>query len=319
MGCGNTVTLSLFAMTLLGTAAIASAQDIEVSTPQETVAVEAGHRVDIPIVVTNHGATSSELELLLPPTSGDYTFQQLSEPDCGPIVPAPDFPGWTEFSIAAIAAGGTRSCTIRADRGAAEINNGFAAWILAGYGTTVQFALGTFVDISYSGEKVASSTDADGTIHATFRLQVSNDSAIDVANVLIALGPDCVEWPIVIETDFPGGCVAADLGCPYEGSGPGTLMPELAPGMTASCLVRYIAPPDADLDVQTGLSAGLMNAVTGGYIGDDNYSNNVAVLDLRPSGALSPESTPTLSWWAILALIFALTAITVGFRRTTRR
>ncbi|HEV7489982.1 MAG TPA: hypothetical protein VGO25_04195 [Rhodanobacteraceae bacterium] len=317
MGCANTVTLGLLATTLLGTAAIAYAQDIEVSTPQGSVAVEPGYSVDVPIVVTNHGAASSELELLLPPTPGDYTFEQLSQPDCGPIVPAPD--GWTEFSIAPIAAGGSRTCTIRVDRGAAEINNGFAAWILSGYDTTVQFALGTFVDISYSGERVASSVDADGTIHATFRLQTTNDSAIDVADVLIALGPECGGWSIAVDTDFPGGCEATNIGCPFGGSGPGALMPVLEPGMTASCLVSYTAPPNVDLDVETFLSAGLMNAATGGYIGDDNDSNNVAVLNLRPSGALSPESTPALSWWAMFALILALTAITAGFRRTARR
>ena len=71
---------------------------IGVSTPQPYVAVEPGESVDVPIVIANNNSTaSSTLTFVLTRTIDAYTFEQRSEPECGPIGPSATFTDWTEF------------------------------------------------------------------------------------------------------------------------------------------------------------------------------------------------------------------------------
>src|SRR3954464_15604723 len=126
----------------LAAATAATAQTYEASIPDTTIEVEPGESVDIPVMIVNHdGSASPELHLVLTDPIGDYTFEQLSLPDCGPIVPSTTYSGWTESTIAPIPAGGTRTCTIRATRDPGEINNGFIDWIVAESQSWIRFRI----------------------------------------------------------------------------------------------------------------------------------------------------------------------------------
>jgi hypothetical protein len=258
-------------------------QGIDVSTPQAHVAVEPGQSVDVPILIANHNSTDSPtLTFVLTLTIDAYTFEQRSAPDCGPIGPDPANPGWTQFSIAPIAAGAARTCTIRVTRGPNEINNTFIDWVVAETDSWVFFDLGTYVDVSLTGTKLDAFRTPDGTVHATYRLEAHNNAGtIDVAPVGVELGSNCIPEPVAIDTGFNGACEGFTTYCGFGGSGSGALLPAVAAGASSSCLVRFSAPPGVDPSIAAGFGA-LFNAETGGLIGDDATDNDLVVLDLEP-------------------------------------
>ena len=308
----------LAAAALLGLGATASAQDVEVSTPDTHVAVEAGQFVDVPLLIVNRDTTASpEVHLILTGTPGNYTFEQQSAPACGPIGPSSVYSTWTEFAIAPIPAGATRTCTIRVHRDPAEINNVHIDWFIQESDSWVYFQLGTFVDIGVTATDVGTSIGGDGTIHATFRLDIRNDGAIDADNVIVGLGPTCVPPPIVVDTSLPGGCTAESIPCGFGGGpGAGVRMPVIPARASQSCLVRFTAPAGVDPHVQAYLvTDAIMNPATGGTMGDDDSSDDRPLLDLRPNGGPAAFLAPTLSPWSILALVLVLIAAGAGFRR----
>jgi hypothetical protein len=268
----------------LAAATAAAAQTYEASIPETMIAVEPGASVDIPVTIVNHdGSPSPELRLVMPEPIGDYTFEQRSLPDCGPIVPSTMYAGWTESSVAPIPAGGSRTCTIRATRNAGEIDNGFIDWFVQESQSWIYFKLGTFVDIAIAATKIDAYRTPDGTTHAIYRIEGFNTSAIDTENVLIALGPACTPNGIAVDTDA-GGCSSAHIGCGFGGSdAPAATLPPMAAGASASCVVRFDAQRGADL---SGAAAALVpyiqNATTGGLMDDDNPDDDVAPLDLQP-------------------------------------
>jgi hypothetical protein len=268
----------------LAAATAATAQTYEASIPDTAIAVEPGESVDIPVAIVNHdGSASPELHLVMPPPVGNYTFEQLSLPDCGPIVPSTTYSGWTESTIAPIPAGGTRTCTIRATRDAGEIDNGFIHWAVGESGSWISSRIGTFVDVAVSAMKIDAHRSPDGTTYATYRIEGQNTSTIDIENVTIQLGSVCVPSGISVETDF-GGCSAGRLSCAFGGSdAPAAILPPIAAGSSASCLVRFAAQPGADLSgTAAALAPYIENAATGGLMDDDNSANDIAPIDLEP-------------------------------------
>jgi hypothetical protein len=318
----TTRTRTLLGASLIGLAAAASAQDVTVTTPQAYVAVEPGQHVTVPLVFVNHGAAASPaVHLILTDDANDYAFEQASEPDCGPIVPSTTFAGWTEFEVAPIAAGATRTCSIRVDRGAGEVNNADIDWFISESPSWVYFGLGTFVDIAITGSKVASSVDDDGTIRATFRLNAHNAGAVATDGVVVGLGPTCVGSAIAVDTDFEGGCAADNVACGFTGGpAPAARLPVIAPNASESCLVRFTVPAGTDPEVHAYLAAeSLRNAANGGYIDDTDPANNQPLLVLSPTGSLSAIALPSMSAWSLTALALALAAVASGFRRRSRR
>jgi hypothetical protein len=266
----------------LGATNALALQGIDVSTPQQHVAVEPGYSVDVPILIANHNSTvSPPLTFVLTDTSLAYTFEQRSAPECGPIGPDPADPDWTQFAIAPIAAGATRTCTIRVTRDPNEINNTFIDWVVSETDSWVYFDLGTFVDVSIAGTKLDAFRTPDGAAHATYRLEVHNAGTIDVAPVGLALGSACPPSRIGVDTDFPGACEGITTYCGFGGSSPGAQLPAVAAGASSSCLVRFSAPLGVDPSIAVGFGA-LYNAETGGFIGDDATDNDMAVLDFAP-------------------------------------
>ena len=279
-----TLSAPILLIGFLGAAATAGAQTYEASVPDTTIAVEPGGSVDIPVTIVNHdGAESPELHLVMPSPIGDYTFEQRSEPECGPIVPSTTYEGWTESTIAPIAAGGARTCTIRATRNAGEINNGFIDWVVEEGGQSwIYVKLGTFVDIGIAATKIGAYRSADGTTHASYRIDARNASAVDAENVTIQVGSACAPSGIVVDVD-PGMCSLGQLDCGFGGAAaPTAIVSALAGGATASCIVRLSAQPGADLAGAAALVPSIENAVTGGFMDDDNPDNDVAPLDLQP-------------------------------------
>jgi len=288
-----TFTYGLLVAASLGTTNALALQGIDVTTPQAYVAVEPGESVDVPILITNHNSTASPtLTFVLTETSLAYTFEQRSQPDCGPIGPDPANVGWTQFSIAPIAAGATRTCTIRVTRGPDEINNTFIDWVVAETDSWVYFDLGTFVDVSLTGTKLDAFRTPDGATHAIYRLEAHNAGTIDIAPVGVALGSTCTPEPVAVDTGFNGACEGITVHCGFGGSGPGALLPAVAAGASSSCLVRLSAPPGVDPSIAAGFGA-LYNAETGGLVGDDATDNDLAVLDFAPlQHGHSIHSTP---------------------------
>jgi hypothetical protein len=271
----------LIAVATLGATSALALQGIEVSTPQQHVAVEAGHSVDVPILIANNNSTASPaLTFVLTQTIDAYTFEQRSEPECGPIGPHPTYAGWTQFSIAPIAANATRTCVIRVTRGANEVNNTYIDWVVSETDSWVYFDLGTFVDVAITGTKLDAFRTPDGRAHALYRLQAHNAGAVDVAPVGVALGSICAPEPVAIDTGFDGACEGIVLECAFGGSGSGALLPVVAAGASSSCLVRFSVPPGVDPSIAVGFAA-LFDAETGGLIGDDAAGNDTAVLDLE--------------------------------------
>lgn len=277
----------------LGATNALALQGIDVSTPQPHVAVEPGDSVDVPIVIANSNSTDSPpLTFVLTLTIDAYTFEQQSEPECGPIGPSPTFSDWTQFSIAPIAANETRTCVIRVTRGANEINNTYIDWFVSETSSWVYFDLGTFVDVSIAGTKLDAFRTSDGASHTLYRLEAHNAGTVDVAPVGVALGSICTPEPVAIDTGFNGGCEGIRLYCGFGGSGSGVLLPAVAAGTSSSCLVAFSAPRDVDPSIAVGFGA-LFNAETGGLIGDDATGNDLAVLDLEaPQRGHSAHSTP---------------------------
>jgi hypothetical protein len=272
----------LIAVASLGATNALALQGIEASTPEQHVAVEPGHSVDVPILIANNNSTASPtLTFVLTQTSDAYTFEQGSEPDCGPIGPSPVYSGWTQFTIAPIAANATRICVIRITRGTNEINNTYIDWFVSETDSWIYFDLGTFVDVSIAGTKLDAFRTPDGTTHALYRLEAHNAGAVDVAPVGVALGSICTPEPIAIDTGFDGACEGEVVECGFGGSGSGALLPAVAAGASSSCLVRFSVPPGVDPSIAVGFAA-LFNADTGGLVGDDATGNDLAVLDLEP-------------------------------------
>ena len=255
-------------------------QGIDVSTPQRHVAVEPGDSVDVPILIANNNGTDSPaLTFVLTDTFDAYTFEQRSEPECGPIGPSSTFGDWTQFSIAPIAANETRTCVIRVTRGANEINNTYIDWFVSETSSWVYFDLGTFVDVSISGTKLDAFRTPGGT-HATYRLEAHNAGTVDVAPVDVAVGTSCTPEPIMVDTSFEGACEAVTINCAFGGSGAGARLPEVAAGTTSSCLVRFFVPSGIDPSIEAGFGS-LFNAETGGLVGDNDAGNDMTVLDLE--------------------------------------
>jgi len=272
----------LVAATLFSTDALAL-QGIDVSTPQAHVAVEPGDSVDVPILIANNNSTASPtLTFVLTLTIDAYTFEQRSEPECGPIGPDPAYAGWTQFSIAPIAANATRTCVIRITRGANEINNTYIDWVVSATDSWVYFDLGTFVDVSLSGTKISAFKSPDGITHATVRLEAQNAGAVDVAPIDVSLGSVCPPSHVAVETDFPGGCEGVTIECPFGGASPGAKLPAVAAGGSSSCLVRFAVPPDVAPTELAGFGY-IFDAQTGGLVGDDNPDNDTITLDLTPA------------------------------------
>jgi hypothetical protein len=279
------MTRRFVAAALLGSTA-ALAQDITVQFPGTQLAVEPGQSVDIPIVITNSGVIPTQpTQLVMPgPVVGGYTFEQLSAPDCGPIGPSTIAPDWTESTIGPIPGLTTLTCTIRATRAVDAIDNGFGDWFVEGTNDWYLFQLGTFVDLGIVATKIDAYRGPDGSTHATYRFEVNNASAIDVDNVVIQLGQECVGQPILVDTGS-GGCTQGQLSCSFGGApAPTAILPSVAAGASASCLVGFTAPPGANLTgtVAALFGAAIQNADTGGIMADDNPANDIAPLDLEP-------------------------------------
>ena len=284
----RTVFIPACAAALLAAANAASAQNFTAGTPDSTIAVEPGQSVDIPVVIANNDDVESPtLHLVFTDPVGNYTFEQRSAPECGPIGPSSFYTNdWTVSAIEPIPAHGTRTCTIRATRDPNEINNGFMDWFIQENGDSFfSFQIGTFVDIAVSAMKVSAYRSADGMTHATYRIEAHNASAIDTENVTIQLGPACVGPQVFVDTDG-GGCMPGHLECGFGGADAASAMlPSVPAGESASCLVAFTALPGADLTENVAALAGgaIQNATTGGIMADDNPDNDIVPLDLRPS------------------------------------
>ena len=304
--------------TALRLVALASVQDLVVTSPDFYVPVEPGQHADIPLVFTNQGdEASSEALFVITASGASYTYEQRSQPECGPIGPSSIAPTWQEFTVAPIPAGGTLTCIVRVDRPADAIDNVSIDWFIEETNSWIFFAVGTFADIGISATRLDSSFEPNGTIHATYRLDASNSGVVDVDDAFVLLGPTCVPSPIVVDMNFPGGCVADEVGCGFGGGpGPAARLSVLA-GQSTSCLVRFTAPPDVDTHVNIYRTGGMINHATGGYIADDDIGNDSFALDLG-GGAPIPASTPALSLWSMLILVLTLAAIAFGMRRRAR-
>ncbi|MGH2549544.1 MAG: hypothetical protein ACRDHN_09145 [Thermomicrobiales bacterium] len=301
-------------LALCGAASTAGAQDVTIALDDVYVHVAPGSQADIPIIITNLGSTTSdEQHVVMPVHTERYTFEQESS-GCGPIVPYP-YANWRQFAIDPIPAGGTRICNVRVDRPVDALDNMYPAWFIQD-SNTVSFEIGTFTDIGIAMTRVGAYLGYQGTIHAIYRLDTHNLGAVGATNALIQLGPDCLETPLEVDMDLPGGCVRDEISCPFEGTGPATHV-SLAPGESQSCLVRYTTPAGTDTHVDVGMVPAMINSETGGWMGDDNSANNGSSIDIAV-GAVPTGQAPALSPWSMLVLVMTLAAVAFAARKRAR-
>jgi hypothetical protein len=304
----------VFVLALCLAATTVAAQDVTVAVEDDSVDVAPGSHADVTLVFTNSGSTTSAEKLLVMPVHGEpYTFEQES-PGCGAIVP---YLGgmWRQFSVDPIPAGGTRTCIVRVDRPADALDNMFADWFVED-SNWLSFFIGTFTDLDVTMTRVGPAVVSGGMARATYRLDTRNLGAVGFTNALVSLGEYCMATGTVVDMNFPGGCSFTEVACPWEGSGPGTLV-SLAPGESSSCLVRYSTPTEFDTHVSGGLVAGMFDSITGGWMSDDNADNNAFRIDIA-EGAAPPSEAPALSSWSMLVLALTLAAIAFGARRRAR-
>jgi len=304
----------VLAVILCGIATPVAAQNLTLTLQNPYVSVEPGGHADIPLVITNTGATTSAEEHVVMPIHRDtYTYEQLSD-GCGPIGPDRS----VQFSIDPIPAGESRICTVRVNRAANEFDNISNNWYIAESGSWLLFEMGTFTDLAVALTAVNAQYASDGTLHAIYRLDVSNISTVGADDAFIEFGPICVPAPVTVDMDLPGGCVRDEIGCPYEGTDAPAARLSIAAGESTSCLVRVTAPPGVDMHLDGGLTGGIQNPANGGWISDGNPANNGFSLDVA-AGVPPRPSAPALSWWSMLLLAAALAGVAFGARRRLRR
>lgn len=290
------------------------AQDVTVAVADDSVDVAPGSHADVTLVFTNSGSTTSPETLLVMPVHGEpYTFEQES-PGCGSI--GPYLGGtWQQFTVDPIPAGGTRVCNVRVDRPADALDNMFADWFVPD-SNWLSFFIGTFTDLEVTMTRVGPAIVANGTVRATYQLATRNLGSVGFTNALFKLGEDCLATPIDVDLDFPGACAFTEVSCPFGGTGPGTLV-SLDAGASGSCLVRYRAPSNTDTHVDGGLVDGMFDSATGGWMTDDDATNNAFHIDIA-EGAIPPGQAPALSTGSMLVLGLMLAAIAFSARRRAR-
>jgi hypothetical protein len=306
--------LVLISAVLIGAPAIAFAQHLTLTLADHSVAVAPGEQADVPLVITNTGNTSSaEERLVITGGSDPYVFTQTSS-GCGDIVPSTTLAPWYEFTIAPLPAGGSRTCNVRVDRPADAPDNVSIDWFINESQSWLQFEIGTFTDVGVTLTRVGATYGSDGTLRATYRLDAHNAGTVAVDDVLVQLGPVCVGTSLVVDMDLPGGCTRDEVGCGFTGGPAAAARMSLGAGASNSCLVRYTAPPGADTQIYGGRTGAMVDAATGGWIGDDDPDNDGLVFNIA-LGAPAPAQTPALSLWSMLVLALTLAAVAYGTRR----
>jgi hypothetical protein len=309
--------LVLISAALLGAPAIACAQNLTLTLADHSVAVAPGEQTNVPLVITNTGGTTSaEEHLVITGGSDPYTFEQTS-PGCGEIVPSTAMAPWHEFTIAPLPAGGSRTCNVRVNRPADAADNAWIDWFINESQSWLQFQIGTFTDVGVGMTRLDATYGSDGTLRVTYRLAAHNAGAVAVDDVFVQVGPVCVGTTLVVDMDLPGGCTRDEIGCGFTGGPAAAARMSLAAGESASCLVRYIAPPGTDTQIYGGRTGAMIDAETGGWIGDDDPDNDPLVFDIA-GGAPAPAQTPALSLWSMLVLTLTLAAVAYGTRGRAR-
>lgn len=304
----------LSALIACGIATSASAEDLALALQTPYVSVDPDSYTDVPLLITNTGATPSPVEHVVMPLHRDtYTFEQVAE-GCGPMVSG----GNLRFSIDPIPAGGSRVCTVRVHRPADEPDNMSMSWYVDEGSNWLAVEIGTFTDLAVSLARVDAQYASDGALRAIYRLEVGNLSNVGANDAYVKFGEECAGSPIAVDTNLPGGCVSDEIGCPYGGNAAPAARLSIAAGQRASCLVRFTAPPGVDTHVDGGLTGAMRNPTNGGWISDDNPANNGFSLDVA-AGAPAQPSVPALSPWSMLLLAAALAGVAFGMRRRFRR
>lgn len=296
-----------------------SAGAITIAPPPQNVAVAVNASVDVPLAIHNEqGIASGDAEFVFTAPYDGYSMEMLPSPGCSAFHPYAEIPSWSAFTIGALGPGETRTCTMRIRRAAGAIDNGYFNGMLAGTSIWINFNVGTFVDIALSAQQVSASLDAEGSLRAVVRVQARNSSGIDVDGVAMGLGPICIGSPIAVDTDLPGGCTADQVACEFTGGpAPAARFPVIVAGGSQSCLVRFTAPAGADRTINAYLSGNVLDAATGGSVGDSDDTDNHPVITLSAQAAGSAQAAPALSppILVLLGVLFGASALVAMRRR----
>jgi hypothetical protein len=218
--------------------------ELELVVAQADVPIAAGAFADVQVTVINRTAeTMSGSVLRIGPS---YRYEQLSEPDCGPLVPEIMTPDHLRSTLAPIAAGGQHTCVIRVHRDAEMAESPVAIWSVfpgdsldwPSDGKILRF--GTFADIRLSATLTSRSV-SDASIRSVVRVTAHNASSIALTTES-TLEPCLVARP---QRVIAGACALSGNVC---GLGDRDFLrwPPLAPGATVQCDLESSVPLSVD-------------------------------------------------------------------------
>lgn len=221
--------------------------ELEIVVEPADVPIGVGAFAEVAVTVTNHTTeTMSGLVLRVGPS---YRYEQLSEPDCGPLVAEIMTPDHLRSALAPIDAGGQRSCAIRVHRDAGMLESAVEGWSVFPGGSSTgpsdakMLRLGTFADFDLSATLLSRSVSSAG-IHSIVRVALHNDSTLELASE-VGLEP-CLN--VGEQRVIAGACTVNEYACAW-GIDDFLHWPSLAPGATAQCDLESTIP----LSAYTGL------------------------------------------------------------------
>lgn len=246
--------------------AIASAAhadgELEIVVEPADVPIAVGAFAEVAVTVTNHTTeTMSGLVLRVGPS---YRYEQLSEPDCGPLVPEIMNPDRLRSALAAIDAGGQRSCVIRVHRDAGMVESAVESWSVFPGGSSTgpsdakMLRLGTFANFDLSATLLSRSVSSAG-IHSIVRVALRNDSTLELASETGLEPCQNAGGQRVVA----GACTVNEFACAW-GIDDFLHWPSLAPGATAQCDLESTIP----LWAYTGLPMIYLYGTTIGATGE---------------------------------------------------
>lgn len=236
--------LALGAVFGIAIATAAHADDeLGIAVESTDVPIAVGAFADVPVTVTNHTTeTMSGLVLRLDPS---YRYEQLSEPDCGPLVPEIMSPDHLRSALAPIAPFAELRCVIRVHRDAGMAESPLASWSVfrgdafSGPSDSTSLRLGTFADLDLSATLLSRSVSSAG-IHSIVRVGLHNDSTLELASE-IGMAP-CLHAGE--QRVIAGACTVDEHACIW-GIDNFLRWPSLAPGATAQCDLESTIPLSA--------------------------------------------------------------------------
>lgn len=253
-----------------------------------------------------------------------YTFEQSSDPRCGPLHVDAPYPGSWEygpaFETASLAPDDSLECNMTIVRPPASIRDTSVYWTVRDTDPPYAFRsdqalIGTLANTSASARNIDFSIDSGGYAHSLIEISVHNGASVAIRAQ--SLGTCIPPFPpFRIDGDFEGGCGQGNYGPGCPNISFGYPIPQLDPVATYRCLVKLqsIDPYTVPLEYSL-LSLGLQQGVGTGTLMNVNPNGGRLTLVLEPLETATPvPANRLLGGLAILLLVAALMRLRYSVR-----